>query len=428
MNGRDQRQTFLCLVCFENQDLDERFEISACREPDHGCCKACAASFLRSRIEDGRVFELVCPVGAAGSGCGLAGGGKEAATATRGEVEQCLVDDEVTLAKFSRFVKAKNDPSLRECPDCQHLCRPALDPSGQPQPEMCCNGCGAEFCYYHAAAHRNGSCEDYEMWLVAETKNIGAMFGAKSCPSCTRQTLKSGGCNHMTCQVCRCDWCWACGEQLATRGPSGEDPIYWHYTDDNVDSGCRQFAEVGSQHDPDEVRRRRRHRRPGHCVRSLCAPVAFISVTFLVLIFGFVVTLWLFCFCTISMTARMTRRACGTGCCTWQQEGTAEVTPGKAELRVMQATMCFALFTGLVIFLVPFSAIFLVWAVLVFPLWFCHALLTCIPWVRSLVPTTNCSHLKYVITMPVRAVCQTGFRWLAHIALSRRDNRPGNVP
>ena len=58
----------------------------------------------------------------------------------------------------------------------------------------------------------------------------------KPCPKCTLPTFKNGGCNHMTCRSCRCDWCWICGQEIA----GGK--VGWHYSEENPDSGCLHFA------------------------------------------------------------------------------------------------------------------------------------------------------------------------------------------
>jgi hypothetical protein len=32
----------------------------------------------------------------------------------------------------------------------------------------------------------------------------------KSCPNCFTKIIKNGGCNHMTCTICKYEWCWIC--------------------------------------------------------------------------------------------------------------------------------------------------------------------------------------------------------------------------
>lgn len=41
------------------------------------------------------------------------------------------------------------------------------------------------------------------------TKSLIAK-SCKTCPRCKSQTNKDGGCNHMTCSICRFEWCWIC--------------------------------------------------------------------------------------------------------------------------------------------------------------------------------------------------------------------------
>ena len=40
------------------------------------------------------------------------------------------------------------------------------------------------------------------------------------CPGCAAPTVKSDGCNHMTCTGCGCHWCWLCGAGVDVRDPS----------------------------------------------------------------------------------------------------------------------------------------------------------------------------------------------------------------
>jgi hypothetical protein len=40
------------------------------------------------------------------------------------------------------------------------------------------------------------------------------------CPGCASPTVKSDGCNHMTCTGCGCHWCWLCGARMDARDPS----------------------------------------------------------------------------------------------------------------------------------------------------------------------------------------------------------------
>lgn len=424
LTGPYECQTFLCLVCYENTAAASRLNLGGCKVDDHGCCEECAANFFRSRIEQGRVFELYCPIGAADGGCGLSEGPSEPAAATSEEVERILRDDEKSLDKYKRFLKTKVDSALRECPDCQCLCSPTLDADERPVPEMTCSSCGSHFCYYHAAAHRDSSCEEYEVWLTAETKRISEAFGTKDCPRCTWQTMKNGGCNHMTCQVCRCEWCWICGEMLTTRGPHGEDPIYWHYSDENVDSGCQQFAEPGAHPNIDAVRLRRRDRRPTELMRSVVFPVRLLAVSWLVLCVLLTLLLWLIFYGFSYAVADTFLHFV---------QGVNRLSGGKSPIqgmdqsrtqRLVKPTLYFSAAIGTIVFLTPFIPLSLAWAVVAIVIW---AVLWCIsrmPVLRRCIMPITRHHFRFLAFAPIRAVHQCGNATFAHLAERAREAQP----
>ncbi len=51
----------------------------------------------------------------------------------------------------------------------------------------------------------------------ADEKNI------RHCPKCRLKVEKNEGCRHMTCAVCKHEWCWLCGsDYYGYRGHSYE--------------------------------------------------------------------------------------------------------------------------------------------------------------------------------------------------------------
>ncbi|KAF4339555.1 e3 ubiquitin ligase ARI7 [Fusarium beomiforme] len=79
-----------------------------------------------------------------------------------------------------------------------------------------CEECGYEMCFEHQVKwHENLTCEEFDSMQengdprFRETRNwIDA--NTKQCPSCEINTQKGPGCSHMTCTLCRYEFCWEC--------------------------------------------------------------------------------------------------------------------------------------------------------------------------------------------------------------------------
>jgi len=295
-------ETFLCPVCLQNVDVMDRQVLAECGEVSHGLCLECLQQYLQGRIEDGRVDAMPCPIGLMSGSCAKL---DRPAEISEDEIQQTLKSLDKVLAKYDLFKKKKADTSLRECPKCGRLCSPARSADGSIIAEMVCDGeggCGAEFCYYHSWAHReDGNCSAYEARLVRETRANAVAFGTKACPKCTFETEKNGGCNHMTCQRCKCDWCWLCNREIG-------DDIAWHYNSTNRD-GCIQFGHV------DDIERfRRERRRRMECLRQarcMTCPVRWITVIIVgfLLFISLVIVLAMMISCQVSEQWPQERRA-----------------------------------------------------------------------------------------------------------------------
>lgn len=221
-----------CIVCLDTFSLKELSALSACPAGDkHLMCHDCASRFFSGRVREGRVDELKCPLYGFDDCC---------AVATMGELKVYLSEEDI--AKYERFKKFAEDPTLRECPVCSECVSPDFtftEDGGQTvQPAMRCSQ-GHNFCYYHSNAHPPGpgECEAYTSALAKEQKQAIMATGAKPCPACGIMTVKSDGCNHMVCPSCKAGWCWTCGKSLGSRANTG-----WHYNPGNP-MGCLQFTD-----------------------------------------------------------------------------------------------------------------------------------------------------------------------------------------
>ena len=78
-----------------------------------------------------------------------------------------------------------------------------------------CDTCGTDFCLpCGEEPHLPCGCKDLALWNEkcrneSETANW-ILANTKSCPKCVSRIEKNQGCNHMTCQRCRYEFCWIC--------------------------------------------------------------------------------------------------------------------------------------------------------------------------------------------------------------------------
>uniref|UniRef100_A0A3Q4N029 RBR-type E3 ubiquitin transferase n=1 Tax=Neolamprologus brichardi TaxID=32507 RepID=A0A3Q4N029_NEOBR len=137
------------------------------------------------------------------------------------------------MEKYEEFLLRRclaSDPDCRWCPapDCGF----AVIASGCAScPRLVCRreGCGAEFCYHCKQAwHPNQTCDSARQQRAQSlhthsnhspsyTQEQGPADDIKPCPRCGAYIIKmnDGSCNHMTCAVCGCEFCWLCMKEIS---------------------------------------------------------------------------------------------------------------------------------------------------------------------------------------------------------------------
>lgn len=179
-----------CMICLE--ECKEPWSHPDCEE--HVFCLDCVRSYLRTRITDGNVLSIACP----GDSC--------KALFSESQVQEFV--DEETVGKYRRFrerAEMAQDPSVRWCPqpNCEGYMR-----GSESDPHLTCPFCHYEVCFKcNSQWHGKQSCEQhldaaYEEWAKGQDVQL--------CPRCKLRIEKVLGCNHITCSVCRYEWCWLC--------------------------------------------------------------------------------------------------------------------------------------------------------------------------------------------------------------------------
>jgi ariadne-1 len=114
-----------------------------------------------------------------------------------------------------------DNPNIKWCPapNCDKI---VFCPSVTGISSVVC-ACGYNFCFSCGEeGHKPCSCKEVKSWIKkcqddSETANF-IVSNTKDCPKCSRSIEKNGGCNHMTCSLCRHEFCWICLGDWAKHG------------------------------------------------------------------------------------------------------------------------------------------------------------------------------------------------------------------
>ncbi|XP_061679445.1 E3 ubiquitin-protein ligase RNF19B [Syngnathoides biaculeatus] len=203
-----------CPLCLVRQPSERLPELLGC---GHRSCLCCLRQYLRIEITESRV-QLSCP---------------ECAERLAPRQVAAILDDATLLDKYEEFLLRRclaADPDCRWCPapDCGF----AVIASGCAScPRLACRreGCGAEFCYHCKQAwHPNQTCDSARQQRAqslhahatrspSSAQDQGPADDIKPCPRCGAYIIKmnDGSCNHMTCAVCGCEFCWLCMKEIS---------------------------------------------------------------------------------------------------------------------------------------------------------------------------------------------------------------------
>jgi Zinc finger, C3HC4 type (RING finger) len=79
------------------------------------------------------------------------------------EIRSIICEDNELSDKFEYFKFTKENLNARECPDCKHL------QIGYPEnPNMFCEKCHGQYCFFHSKAHPSSTCEEVRLVRTQE--------------------------------------------------------------------------------------------------------------------------------------------------------------------------------------------------------------------------------------------------------------------
>ncbi|XP_033856276.2 E3 ubiquitin-protein ligase RNF19A-like isoform X1 [Acipenser ruthenus] len=206
-----------CPLCLLRHSRDRFPEIMTCH---HRSCADCLRQYLRIEISESRV-NISCP---------------ECSERFNPHDIRLILNDDLLMEKYEEFMLRRwlvADPDCRWCPapDCGY----AVIAFGCAScPKITCGreGCGTEFCYHCKQIwHPNQTCDAARQQraqslrlrtirsssLSYSQESGTAADDIKPCPRCAAYIIKmnDGSCNHMTCAVCGCEFCWLCMKEIS---------------------------------------------------------------------------------------------------------------------------------------------------------------------------------------------------------------------
>ncbi|KAG7458105.1 hypothetical protein MATL_G00234640 [Megalops atlanticus] len=206
-----------CPLCLLRHSRERFPDIMTCH---HRSCADCLRQYLRIEISESRV-NISCP---------------ECSERFNPHDIRMILGDRALMEKYEEFMLRRwlvADPDCRWCPapDCGY----AVIAFGCAScPKITCGreGCGTEFCYHCKQLwHPNQTCDAARQQraqslrlrtIRSSSLSFSQESGAtaddiKPCPRCAAYIIKmnDGSCNHMTCAVCGCEFCWLCMKEIS---------------------------------------------------------------------------------------------------------------------------------------------------------------------------------------------------------------------
>lgn len=206
-NG-SSRNDFECHICYETFPSHETSSL-AC---NHHFCNGCYREYLKVQISEGPQCILTC--------CPEY---KCRFRVLRSLFEKLVSAEE--LAKLDEYyLRNYTDTSkyMRHCP------APRCDKVAIGSGIITINcSCGTSYCFKCGEdAHEPCSCSHMQEWKgkcanESETANW-ILANTRKCPACNTRIEKNQGCNHMTCRICKHEFCWICMGKSLPPGLSRE--------------------------------------------------------------------------------------------------------------------------------------------------------------------------------------------------------------
>ena len=192
-----------CDSCYEEAEL---YRLERC-----GCsaCKSCLSEWLTSQVNnnfagfnDLDCMDPSCRSKSKGPKNQSSTKSKSTVTVESPPLHHIAIADVRALLDSDTFERCKQitlEKHLMACPGfrwCSRCDAGGIVPKG-------CDKVPCTKCKHNLVSSVSAYAEQHKnrSWKDTNTKN---------CPKCSAPTQKNGGCSHITCRMCRYEWCWIC--------------------------------------------------------------------------------------------------------------------------------------------------------------------------------------------------------------------------
>ena len=181
----------ICKICGENNS--QMIKNEQCND---SFCYNCWINYLKEKINTNILDKIPCM----NYTCGK--------ILSKKFIESLLKNNPSLLSKYEKFlerIQILNDPHKKFCPypDCDSYAEEKKDTKF-----VKCEKNGHKFCYKCLKDHeQKTSCDEelYKDFKIWKKNKI-----VKQCPNCGIWVQKIDGCNHVTCSICKYDFCFVC--------------------------------------------------------------------------------------------------------------------------------------------------------------------------------------------------------------------------
>jgi len=205
--SKTSTKKFQCEICYDDYSEEEMLSVPC----GHVFCRGCWGGFIDCSIKSGpSCVRMTCPQ----VGC------KEAVTEDEVAITAPGLLKKYEMYQLRSFVEMNALTRWCPGPGCSKI---AMAGSSGFNGVATCHECTTSFCLRCGEEpHSPASCDELRRWKEkcrneSETANW-IIANTKPCPKCSSRIEKNQGCNHITCQQCKYDFCWICLQPWADHG------------------------------------------------------------------------------------------------------------------------------------------------------------------------------------------------------------------